>query len=65
MTEAVYTRSTGQVLACDAMPFPHLVSAYRGLLKRDPDHHELAGMAAEIAKREAEHAAKQEQDADQ
>jgi hypothetical protein len=57
MTEAVYTRSNGAAVKVSDMAFPHLKSAFAKLQREWPDHPELAGMGAEIERRDAEYAA--------
>jgi hypothetical protein len=52
-----YTRSTGQRVPLSAMATPHLKSAFAKLQREWPDHPELAGMGAEIERRDAEFAA--------
>ena len=61
MTEASYTRSNGTKIPVKLMGFHHLTSAHAKLVKDYPEgHHEIAGMAEEIARRQAEHAEKDE-----
>ena len=54
-----YTRSTGVRLALTDMATPHLKSALAKLSRELPGHPEIPDMAAEVAKRDAEFAAKQ------
>lgn len=61
---ALYTRSNGSTVLVKDMAVPHLKSAHAKLSRDWPGHSELPGMAAWIAKRDAEFAAQtQAQDA--
>ena len=55
----VYTRSTGERIALDSMATPHLRSAHAKLARDWPGHPEIAPMADEIARRDAEYQAEQ------
>lgn len=57
--DPVYTRSNGARVRVRDMAFPHLKSAHAKLAAEFPGHPELPGMAAEIARRDAEYAAQQ------
>lgn len=59
MTDHVYTRSNGSVVRVADMVTNHLKSAHAKLAREFPDHPELPGMAAEIARRDAEFAEQQ------
>jgi hypothetical protein len=56
----VYTRSNGVQVPVADMAGPHLKSAFAKLSAEVPGHPELPGMAAEIARRDAEFQAQQE-----
>jgi hypothetical protein len=62
MTDAVYTRSNGQTVAVKDMVTAHLKSAHAKLAREVPDHPELAGMKAEIARRDEAFAASQSEE---
>lgn len=55
----VYTRSTGQKVLLASMATPHIKSALAKLQRELPDHPEIGPMTDEVAKRDAEFAAKQ------
>ena len=48
-----YTRSDNSRVRVRDMAYPHLVSAHAKLVRDHPDHSEIAGMAREIARRNA------------
>lgn len=54
--EPFYTRSSGQPVRVRDMATPHLKSAHAKLARELPGHPELAGMAADIERRDAEFA---------
>jgi hypothetical protein len=54
-----YTRSTGERVPLVDMKTPHLKSAHAKLAREFPGHPEIAPMADEIAKRDAEYQAQQ------
>lgn len=56
-----YTRSNGIHVPLASMATPHLRSAHAKLAREYPGHPELAPMADELAKRDAEYAASQAQ----
>lgn len=58
---ATYTRSNGTAVPVTDMAYPHLMSAHAKLAREYPGHPEIQGMADEIAKRDADYAAKQEE----
>lgn len=57
----VYTRSNGVRVRIRDMATPHLKSAHAELAREFPGHPELAGMAADIDRRDAEYAATQQE----
>lgn len=61
MSDDIYTRSNGQQVKVSEMPYQHLKSAHAKLAREFPGHPEIIGMDAEINRRDAEHAAKQDQ----
>lgn len=61
MEEAVYTRSNGAQVALSSMATPHLKSALAKLQRDFDGHPEIGPMAEEVARRDAEYAAQQEQ----
>jgi hypothetical protein len=60
---ALYTRSNGVQVPVAEMAYPHLKSAHAKLAATFPGHPEIDPMAEEIARRDAEYAAQQEQQA--
>jgi hypothetical protein len=50
---AFYTRSNGDQVVIEEMPFPHLKSATLKMARMDPSNPELPAMQREVAKREA------------
>jgi hypothetical protein len=60
---ALYTRSNGAQVPVAEMAYPHPKSAHAKLAATFPDHPEINPMAEELAKRDAEYAAQQEQQA--
>lgn len=60
----VYTRSNGERRPLSKMATPHLRSATLNMARDFPGHPELADMQTELARRDAEFAAQQEQSND-